>query len=305
MLSRHHPCQLSGEVWDDDEDDEVREVESAEYEYVILDTALDVVIGLATALGETFMQLWKMFEKPVMKYASSSDPVERSTAVGVIAEVIRETGPAITPSTTSLLKLLLHRLSDEDSETKANAAYAIGLLQEKSQNALEIVKVFPTILANLEPMLQTEHARVVDNAAGCVSRMILSHQEHVPINLVIPALIKLLPLKEDYQENEPVWAMMVQLCKDFPPISPLSYYLLLLAENITDKSHLIDSANEPIIVSLTPQLLPILSSILSPPEEQLNDKTRDQVIQMVKYIFAEDKFRDDFGKYEQLIEVFL
>lgn len=179
----------------------------------MIDCTLDAIISLAAALGESFAELYKIFEKPIMKFASSSEHIERSTAVGTIAECIRAMGPAVTPFTSTLLKLLLHRLSDEDSETKSNAAFAIGLLQEKSQSDAEVLKVFPNILSKLEPMLQTEEARMMDNAAGCVSRMIMRHQANVPVKMVLPALVDLLPLKEDYEENEAVWGMVVQLCK--------------------------------------------------------------------------------------------
>ena len=148
-----------------------------------------------------------------MKYASSSESTERSTSVGVIAECIKNMKTEVTPSTSALLKLLLHRMSDEDSETKSNAAYAIGVLQEHSENTQEIIKNFPTILNKLEPLLQTDEARCKDNAAGCVSRMILRHPSHMPLAQVLPALVDILPLKEDFEENEPVYQMIVQLCK--------------------------------------------------------------------------------------------
>lgn len=152
-----------------------------------------------------------------MKYASSSDSVERSTSVGVIAECIKNMGSQVTPSTSLLLKLLLHRMSDEDSETKSNAAYAVGVLQQHSQNEQEILKNFPTILNKLEPLLRTDEARCKDNAAGCVSRMILKHPSNIPIPQVLPALIEILPLREDFEENEPVYEMIVQLCKQLAP----------------------------------------------------------------------------------------
>ena len=173
---------------------------------------MEVVACLAAALGETFSQLWKIFEKPILKFVSGSESIERSTSVGVIAECIRAMGPAVTPSTSQLLRLLLHRLSDEDAETKSNAAYGIGLLQQKSTSESEIIKNFPAILAKLEPLLQTQEARCKDNAAGCVSRMIMAHEESVPIAQVLPALLEILPLRSDFDENEPVYDMIVKLC---------------------------------------------------------------------------------------------
>ena len=213
IITKRHPCQQ--DMGDESDLDEIEE--SSEYDWLVIDTALDVIIGLAKTLGESFGELWAIFDKSVIKHASSSESIERSTSVGVIAECIKGMGKAVTPYTNGLLKLLLHRMSDEDLETKSNAAYAIGLLQANSNNQQEILKSFNTILTKLEPLLQTQEARAMDNAAGCVSRMIMKHQDRVPIAAVLPALIRILPLKEDYEENDPIYQMIVQLCESFGP----------------------------------------------------------------------------------------
>lgn len=209
IITKNHACQKD---FGDGEELGLLD-ESSEYDWLTIDTAMDVIAGLAIALGETFGQLWKIFEKPIMKFASGSERIERSTSVGAMAECIRAMGPAVTPSTTTLMKLLLHRMSDEDIETKSNAAYAVGLLQEKSTNDAEILKSFPTILSKLEPLLQTQEARAMDNAAGCVARMIMKHPDHVPVAQVLPALVEILPLRDDFEENEPIYDMIVNLCK--------------------------------------------------------------------------------------------
>lgn len=209
IITKEHSCQKD---FGDEED--LNSLEgTSEYDWLAIDTALDVVIGLSIALGEAFRELWKIFQKPIMKYASSSDSVERSTSVGVIAECIKNMRGQVTPSTNILMKLLLHRMGDEDSETKSNAAYAVGVLQEHSENTQEILKNFPTILSKLEPLLRTNEARCKDNAAGCVSRMVLKHRANMPVPQVLPAIVEILPLKEDFEENEPIYQMIVQLCK--------------------------------------------------------------------------------------------
>ncbi|KAI9730105.1 MAG: hypothetical protein M1834_006097 [Cirrosporium novae-zelandiae] len=253
LLTKRHPCQQdAGEDEDLVEDDEL-----AEYDWLVVDTALDVVIGLSIALGEQFGEVWKLFEKTIMKYASSSESTERSTAVGVIAECIKGMSGAVTQYTASLLKLLLHRLSDEDPETKSNAAYAIGRLCESSNSHDEILNAYSTILSKLEPLLQTKTARLMDNAAGCVSRMILKHREKMPIGEVLPALVALLPLKEDFEENEPIYKMITQMYQ----------------------------WEDPTIRGLTPQLLPIFTYVLENVETQLGDGTRQQLVELVKYLY--------------------
>lgn len=158
-----------------------------------------------------------------MAFASASEGYERSTSVGTIAECIKAMGSSVTPFTSHLLKLLLHRMSDEDSEAKSNAAYGIGLLQEGSKNDKEILKAFPTILSKLEPLLQTEEARAKDNAAGCVSRMIMRHPSNIPVEQVLPALLEILPLRNDFDENVPVYDMIVKLCKPSSLLPPFPF----------------------------------------------------------------------------------
>jgi hypothetical protein len=120
LITKRHPCQQD---LGDEADDDVLE-ESSEYDWLVVETAMEVVTCLAAALGPSFAELWKVFEKPIFKYASSQESAERVAAVGTIAECIGNMAEACTPYTSSALKLFLHRLSDEDPETKSNAVYA-------------------------------------------------------------------------------------------------------------------------------------------------------------------------------------
>lgn len=270
-----------------------------------IDTALDVVIGIANALGETFGQLWKIFEKPIMAFASGSEGYERSTSVGTIAECIKAMGSSVTPFTSHLLKLLLHRMSDEDSEAKSNAAYGIGLLQEGSRNDKEILKAFPLILSKLEPLLQTEEARAKDNAAGCVSRMIMRHPSNIPIEQVLPALLEILPLKNDFDENVPVYDMIVKLCKPspflFPQSQPPPHQRQIVSYNplTCPSSNQTDQQSNQTIISLTPTLLPILAEVMAPtPPGQLKPATREKLTELVKFLAT--KQPGEVRKYEVL-----
>lgn len=210
IITRTHPCLQ--DLGDDDEEEPV-EGGSSEEDWMIVDTGLDVVTAVAGAMGEDFGELWKMFEKPVLKYASSDEGNERSTAVGAIAQCINYMGAAVTPYTGRLLKLLVHRLSDEDGDVKSNAAYATGLLFEKSTDERTYLAQYNVVLGKLESLLATSESRVLDNAAGCVARMIAKHPDRVPIGQVLPALVDILPLKEDYEENAPVYECIVKLCE--------------------------------------------------------------------------------------------
>jgi HEAT repeat protein len=253
IITRCHHCQQ--DLGDEDENqDDVQG--SSEWDWLIIDTALDVLIGLAAALGTQFAEIWKVFQKPILKFISSNEHIERSTAVGVVAECIAYMGSAVTPYTSTLLPPLLHRLSDEDQETKSNTAYAIGQLVYHSGDEATYLPSFPQILRGLEPLLQIQAQRLQDNAAGCLCRMILSNPGQVPIPEVLPALVDLLPLKEDYEENKPVYQCL---------------HKLYVAGNAT-------------VQELTPRLLPVFEQVLSPPEDQLEEETRQLVLELVSIL---------------------
>ena len=271
IITRSHPCQQ-----DLGDDDAPQEEESSEYDWLVIDTALDVVIGLSNALGDQFSELWKIFQKPIMKFASSQTNFERSTAIGVIAECTASMGAAVTPFTDTLLKLLLHRLSDEDAETKSNTAYATGQLIYNSTDSSTYLPHYNSILTKLEPLLHTQRARTLDNACGCVSRMIMAHQDKVPVDEILPVLVSLLPLKEDYEENKPIFDCITGLCKP-SQIPTLQLKLIYL-----------DQHENPIILGLTPKLIPVFSTILGEPLEQLDPETRHKLIQTVKFIHSKN-----------------
>jgi importin-4 len=259
ILQKQHPCQKGEE--DDDED--IAGEESAEYDWLAIETAMEVVTALAVALGEQFAELWKIFEGPVIKYTSSQERFERSAAVGTMGECVEAMGPACTPYTSRMMKIFLKRITDEDPDTKSNAAFAVGLLCLHSTDNNEIFGNYNQILGSLEPLLtkqsgtpSEDEARLLDNAAGCVSRMIKKAPQNVPLQDVLPRLVELLPLKEDFRENEPVFDMIVALYQQ----------------------------QNNVIQGLTENLKPVFEKVLGPPEEQLTPETRQKVMELVQYL---------------------
>lgn len=227
---------------------------------------MEVVAALSTALGEQFGELWKIFETTIVKYASSQERFERSSAVGTIADCVESMGAACTPYTSKMMRIFVKRLSDEDPETKSNAAFGTGLLCEKSTDAKNVLSNYGTILGKLEPLLDASksapsstgdaQARLLDNAAGCVSRMIKKSPQSVPLEEVLPRLVDILPLKEDYDENEPVYSMIVSLYQQ----------------------------GNSVIQGQTSRLLPVFEQVLGPPDEQLSEGMRGQLKQLVEFL---------------------
>lgn len=255
LLQKKHACQEFDAEAEEDDDEE-----AAESVWVATETSFEVIAGLAAALGPQFAELFKIFGQPMMAYASDTEANHRAAAVGSIAESIRGMKGGVTPLTGPLLKAFLHRMSDEDQLTKSNAAFAVGLLVQMSDDTATTSKAYGEIFTKLEPLLASTEMRQLDNAAGCLSRMIMKNKSAVPLAQVLPHLIQKLPLKDDYEENEPVYSMIVQLY------------------------HEKDST----IQGLTPQVLPVLNHVMGEPKEQLNDETRHSIALLAKYINSEN-----------------
>lgn len=214
IITKKHPCQQ--DLGDEDDTDVLEE--SSEYDWLVVETAMETITCLSAALGSSFGELWKAFEKPMLKYTSSQENMERSMSVGSVAECILYMEEAVTPYTARLMQIFLKRLSDEDPETKSNAAYGTGLLCSLSGNEQEVGKHLHDVFEKLEPMFdEAGTARMRDNAAGCVSRIISRFSSAVPLGDILPRLVEILPLQEDFEENSAVFEMLVKLCKSYRP----------------------------------------------------------------------------------------
>ncbi|KAK5715533.1 hypothetical protein LTR15_010178 [Elasticomyces elasticus] len=260
LLQKSHPCQKDEEDFDDGE---ALEEESNEYDWLVIETAMEVITAMGTALGQQFAELWKIFETPIMKYTSSQEHFERSAAIGTVGEAVESMGAACTPYTARMMRVCLKRLTDDNPETKSNAAFATGMLCLHSTDAKEVLGNYNTILASLEPLLShqsaspnEDDARLLDNAAGCVARMIKKAPNNVPLQEVLPRLVELLPLTEDYRENEPVFDMIIDLYRQ----------------------------QNPVILSLTDKLMPVFEQVMAPPEDQLKAETKEKLGQLVQYL---------------------
>ncbi|KFX85975.1 hypothetical protein V490_09290 [Pseudogymnoascus sp. VKM F-3557] len=86
--------------------------------------------------------------------------------------------------------------------------------------------------------------------------MITAHPDKVPISDVLPVLAGLLPLKEDYEENAPIYSCIVGLYQ----------------------------AGNSVVQELTPKLVPVFAAVLGEPKEQLDEETRAKLVETVKYI---------------------
>lgn len=88
--------------------------------------------------------------------------------------------------------------------------------------------------------------------------MILRHPQYIPLDLVLPAIVRSLPLK-DYAENEPTYNMIIAL-----------YH-----------------AHNQIMLSLTDQLIIPLAKVLTAEDQQVKNATKISLLELVKVLRAE------------------
>lgn len=147
----------------------------------------------------------------------------------------------ITPFTEPLLNLFYQALSDPDPEVRSNAAFACGNLVEHSERDLS--PQFLPILGALRPLFEVvpgdsaTQLNARDNAAGAVARLILRNSDVVPLGQVLPVLIDSLPLKDDKEENRPVFKALFHLFRTNPAsVSPYIDRLLQVFAQVLDPS---------------------------------------------------------------------
>jgi len=263
-------CQLEN----DDDEELLDEDEEAEFDALLISTASDLVVALASVLGPGFASYFKVYLPHITKYYKKSKPVsDRSMAIGCIGESTVGLKSGISEFTEQLLSLNLKALGDDEEEVRSNSAFAIGVLCQYT--TIDISSQYNVILSRLYPLFTGKSVlNVTDNACGAVCRMILRCPQVIPIDQVLEVIIHNLPLKQDYEENEPVFQCIFYLFR----------------------------TNNSYVLNHIPEFLNIFAQVLSPPEEQLKDQTRHELIDLIKALnqqFPDVVARSPLGPFLQ------
>ena len=211
LLSRQAPCQMSeelayGEVFDDDDDHDE-----------FMSNVCDLVGAFGRVMGQHFVQYLPQFLPPICTYGKSSrPPSDRAMAIGCLGELAQELEKGIQDHWKSVfLPAILMGLADPDYNVNRNAAFCAGVCCEGLGEAVAVD--YPQILHAISPIFGFDAsqgdstAAALDNAAAAVSRMIMASPGNVPMAQVLPALLKVLPLKNDMTENETVYKCILGL----------------------------------------------------------------------------------------------
>ncbi|KAG0669115.1 hypothetical protein C6P45_004056 [Maudiozyma exigua] len=252
ILNGTHTCQTIDMEEDVPKDEDL---DSSETEATLQDVALEVLVSLSHALAGDFGKVFENFKPVVLALFQSKSKNKRSSAVGAASEIalgMKEQNPY----TQEMLEALVVSLtSDKSLEVRGNAAYGVGLLCEYAQ--FDISAVYEHVLKALYQVLSTADQKmlsaeddevtreIVDrafaNSSGCVARMILKHENLVPLEQTIPALLSHLPLHTGFEEYNPIYELIMKLYQE----------------------------NNTIIVNQTPKIVEIFSAVFVKENERI------------------------------------
>lgn len=219
LFKGEHFCQA------EDDKEEGEEIDSSEAEILLFDSSLEVLVALAITLGNDFNRIFASFKDIVYKSASSQSKNKRSITIGALAEIaggLKENNQYAEELLTRFVDSLTN---DSYLDVKSNAAFGIGTIIFNSPN--DFSSAYPNILSSLSSLLnkaEVEQRRDIDdeetqdvisrsyaNACGCVARLALKQTNAVPLDQIVPVLVSHLPLDSAYEENTPIFNLIIQL----------------------------------------------------------------------------------------------
>jgi len=177
----------------------------------------DLVGAFPRVIGAEFAQYLPQFLPPIVAFAKSSRPAsDRSMSLGCLGEVCQELGSAIAPHwSTVIMPVVLAGMADPDDNVKRNSVFCAGVCCEGLTTT--IGEVYPQLLQSISPLFSLDPEKsdasvaCVDNAAAAVCRMIMFNPTAVPLSQVLPVILRCLPLKSDYTEDETVYKCLLGL----------------------------------------------------------------------------------------------
>jgi len=214
LLTRQAPCCVA----DEDEDEEAYADELLFEDHdSFMTNVCDLVGSFPRVIGAEFAQYLPQFLPPIIGFAKSSRPAsDRSMSLGCLGEVCQELGPAIAPHwATMIFPTVLAGIADSDDNVKRNAVFCAGVCCEGLTTTIS--DAYPQLLQSISPLFSLDPqksdatAACVDNAAATVCRMIMCNLPAVPLSGVLPVVLRSLPLKNDFTENETVYKCLLGL----------------------------------------------------------------------------------------------
>ncbi|KAH7099343.1 ARM repeat-containing protein [Auriculariales sp. MPI-PUGE-AT-0066] len=241
------------------------EEEQSELDSLLIQCAGDVVSALAAILGKDFSGLFpRFFLRLARYYKKKLSLMDRSSAIGVLAEILQAMKTSVTPFTDDVLQIIGRALADPDAEVVNNACYAVGLVVEYSE--VDLSGQYLLLLAQLHGLFTISadasdaQLNARDNAAGAVARMIIRNSSAIPLDQVLPVLLDIMPLESDPVENKTVFRALLLLFHTNP--APLMAHI--------------------------DQVLSLMARVLDPSaDDVIGDEVRAGLIEVVKSLYQQ------------------
>ncbi|XP_069490065.1 importin-4 [Ambystoma mexicanum] len=197
VLQKKTACQ-DPDAEDTDDDEE----QQAEFDAMLVEYAGEGIPLVAAAVGgDAFAPFFAGFLPLLIgKTKPNSSLAEKSFAIGTLAETVQQLGPSCAQFLPRLFPVMLSGAKEEDEEVRSNAIFGLGILLEQGKEAA--FDQYPKVLGLLSSAISREqNARTMDNICGAVARMIITNAVGVPVDQVLPVMLRAMPLKDDFAEN--------------------------------------------------------------------------------------------------------
>jgi len=190
-------------------------------EYADQEAVEDKELGFMVDVCEAISEIAKLFGDQFEKYfVSLFDLIvvwtKRSddlaiTFLGLLADICGAIGKASIPYLPKILELAVVKgISSNNPSLQQNGLFITGTVLQNAGNAG--VPFYEKTVKMMVPLLNSSHGNVSDNACGALSRMIASAPPgSLPIDNLLPLIVRALPLKVDFEENEAVFNCIFKL----------------------------------------------------------------------------------------------
>lgn len=186
------------------------------HDSVLIDSVSDLIDDLAQCYGQNFEPFYRPLFKVLVSYAvESKSEGDVLMSLGTMANVANALKGAISGYIDKMIPIMVESLKKKSFHIKRNAIYCLGVMCYNAPK--EMSPYVLQILQQLHPIVKdpTKYPPVlVDNTCAALARIIISHGANIQmLDQVFMGLLELLPLREDFLENEVIFACILGLLK--------------------------------------------------------------------------------------------
>jgi hypothetical protein len=214
LLDGKAACQQEGaDVEEEEEDDD--------HDKDVIDPVCDCVGALAKAMGPTFDDLASQILPRIKKFALPNRVfTDRIMALGCFGECFMSLGPATHKYLGEVVPLLTSAIGDTESESlRRNGAFCMGHMVSQAAPLMQPAEIM-ALMQHLSPLVgqasvegqgQGQTGTDADNAVSAACRIIKARPDAVPLESMLPVMLRALPLKADLEEGENIFGVLCSL----------------------------------------------------------------------------------------------